>query len=50
MTLAPPTGGTMLDRGWTTQWAIVSGVAACLGLIAAFSSGTSAAPELSSGK
>jgi multidrug resistance protein len=50
MTLAPPTGGSMLDRGWTTQWAIVSGVAACLGLIAAFSGGTSAAPELSSGK
>lgn len=50
MTMAPPTGGTMLTNGWTTQWAIVSAVAATLGLLAAFSAGTGATPELSSGK
>ena len=48
MTMAPPTGGTMLTNGWTTQWAIVSAVAATLGLLAAFSAGTGATPELSS--
>ena len=50
MTLAPPSGGFMLTNGWTTQWALVSAVAAALGLIAAFSAGTAPKPELSSPK
>ncbi len=35
MTLAPPTGGTMLNAGLTTQWALVSAVAGFIGLVAA---------------
>src|SRR5262249_18600945 len=33
MTLAPPSGGTMLDFGWTTSWAMVSAIAAGLGFL-----------------
>ena len=50
MTLAPPSGGLMLTNGWITQWAMVSAVAALLGLIAALSAGTAPKPELSSPK
>jgi MFS family permease len=38
MTMAPPSGGAMLDHHWTLQWALVSAVAALLGLIVALSS------------
>jgi multidrug resistance protein len=48
MTMAPPSGGAMLNRGWTTEWALVSAVAACLGLLAAFSARTPQPVELPS--
>ncbi|TMQ05476.1 MAG: MFS transporter [Deltaproteobacteria bacterium] len=35
MTLAPPTGGVLLDRDWLTAWTLVPATAAALGLIAA---------------
>lgn len=35
MIVAPPTGGFMLTRHWTTGWALVAGVTSALGLIAA---------------
>ncbi|HEY1816715.1 MAG TPA: MFS transporter [Kofleriaceae bacterium] len=35
MTLAPPTGGTMLDEGWMQGWTTVSAVVSLIGLVAA---------------
>ena len=35
MALAPPTGGILLDHGWTTAWAFVPAIVATLGLVAA---------------
>ena len=35
MTLAPPTGGVLLDHHWLLAWAIVPATAAALGLLAA---------------
>ncbi|HET7499555.1 MAG TPA: MFS transporter [Kofleriaceae bacterium] len=35
MTIAPPTGGTLLDRHWLMAWALVPTIAAALGLIVA---------------
>jgi DHA1 family tetracycline resistance protein-like MFS transporter len=52
MTMAPPSGGTMLDNGWTLAWALVPAAVATLGLfaatVAARSSGTGPQAELSS--
>ncbi len=33
MTLAPPSGGTMLDNGWLIPWALIPAVASLIGLV-----------------
>ena len=51
MTLAPPSGGSMLDNHWTLAWALVPTGVATLGLLASLiarSAGMRAKPELSS--
>jgi MFS family permease len=51
MTLAPPSGGAMLEGHWTLAWALVPAGVALMGLVAAVSkrsSGMQAAPKLSS--
>jgi MFS family permease len=35
MTLAPPSGGAMLDHHWTLGWALTSAIVASVGLVAA---------------
>jgi hypothetical protein len=35
MTLAPPTGGSLLDQHWLVAWTLVPATAAALGLIVA---------------
>jgi MFS family permease len=47
MTVAPITGGVMLDLDSTMGWAFVSGGAALLGLIAAIQSGAAKVPPVS---
>ena len=37
MALAPPSGGIMLDHGWTAAWAFIPMAAAALGLLACLS-------------
>jgi MFS family permease len=52
MSLAPPTGGVLLDGGYTIAWAMVPGTVALLGLIATLATrprGTPESGELSSG-
>jgi MFS family permease len=47
MTLAPPTGGALLDRDWTTAWALVPAAFAAIGLAVALARtapATSSAP------
>ncbi|MGE5182950.1 MAG: MFS transporter [Acidobacteriota bacterium] len=51
MTLAPPSGGSMLDNHWTLAWALVPAVVATLGLLASVikrTPGTPSGAELSS--
>ena len=45
MTMAPPSGGAMLDHGWTLAWALVPATIATIGLLVA---STAAPRELSS--
>jgi MFS family permease len=50
MTMAPPTGGSLLDHHWLVAWALVPATAAALGLIVALirrSNRTGAATEAS---
>jgi MFS family permease len=50
MTLAPPTGGSLIDRHWLVAWTLVPATAAALGLITALVSrakGTGAADRAS---
>ncbi|MEO6774444.1 MAG: MFS transporter [Kofleriaceae bacterium] len=46
MTLAPVSGGVLLNLGSTMGWAFVSGAAALLGLIAAIQSGAAKVPPV----
>jgi multidrug resistance protein len=41
MTLAPPTGGAMLDQGWLQGWTIVAAIVSLIGLVAAVATRTS---------
>jgi MFS transporter, DHA1 family, tetracycline resistance protein len=47
MTLAPPSGGLLLNHDSTMGWAFVAGGAALLGLIAAIQSGAAKVPPVS---
>ena len=47
MTLAPPSGGLLLNHDSTMGWAFVAGAAALLGLIAAIQSGAAKVPPVS---
>jgi DHA1 family tetracycline resistance protein-like MFS transporter len=46
MALAPPTGGALLDEGWTTAWALVPATVALVGFALASLAKPAAATSL----